>query len=387
MAGRARFTPVRAAGLAVVAAALIGVPAVFLGAGTDFRGRDHAVPDDGTMASDGLRDEQVPLELLGASGVLPKVATLRPEMVSSLTDLGAAYQATVAQAQASIPLLVLDAYRRAELILAQRIPGCGLQWPLLAGVGRVVSDHAGGGDLDPQGTTAGPILGPRLDGTPGRAKIADTDDGRLDGDQAWDRAAGPMQIIPPVWQRLGADSNGDGAASPHSVYDAALVAGRFLCEGGVDLRAPGQQVRAAFRYQRSETFVRAVILWARAYGAGLAPPTAPVPLPVLPDPETVTLPDEAPPPGPLPPGRARAPAASLAGPAPAGAPPAPSPLVRDGRTTTPDPTPTGSNPSLTETTTPDPTPSKTHPSLTKTTTPSPHRPKTTTPEFTPAEPL
>ena len=252
----------------------------------------------------------VTLEQLGASGVLPRGETLEPEVIASLAGAGL----QPAAGPNTIPAVLQDAYVRAEFVLAERASTCGLKWPLLAGVGKVVSEHALGGDLDPRGTTTGPILGPRLDGRPGIAKLTDTDDGRLDGDLAWDRAAGPMQLIPPVWQRVGADSDGDGTADPHNVYDAALTAGRFLCEGGADLRTVEGQAQAAFRYQRTESFVRATMAWMRTYGGATGEPVPPVAppgvLPVLPEPETVTL-SAAPPPARLPQGPVLAPPASL----------------------------------------------------------------------------
>ena len=134
------------------------------------------------------------------------------------------------------------------------MPDCGLQWPLVAGLGKVISDH--GGELDPAGTTKGPIFGPRLDGRPGLAQIIDTDNGRLDGDTGYDRAVGPMQIIPLVWSGVGADSDGDGKASPRSIYDSALAAGRYLCDDEAELDGAPAQAQALFHYQRSESFVR-----------------------------------------------------------------------------------------------------------------------------------
>ena len=38
--------------------------------------------------------------------------------------------------------------------------------------------------------------------------------GRLDGDDTWDRAVGPMQFIPSTWAWSGRDGDGDGVAQP-----------------------------------------------------------------------------------------------------------------------------------------------------------------------------
>ena len=64
------------------------------------------------------------------------------------------------------------------------MPGCHLTWPLLAGIGKVESAHASGGKVDANGTTRGRILGPVLNGGPGMAAIADTDQGRTTGTRA-----------------------------------------------------------------------------------------------------------------------------------------------------------------------------------------------------------
>ena len=60
-------------------------------------------------------------------------------------------------------------------------PGCNLPWQLLAAIGKVESGQARGGNVDANGTTITPILGPVLDGN-GFARITDTDNGAYDGD-------------------------------------------------------------------------------------------------------------------------------------------------------------------------------------------------------------
>src|SRR2546428_764976 len=79
------------------------------------------------------------------------------------------------------------------------------------------------GVVDANGTTVSPILGPVLDGN-GFAAIPDTDGGRLDGNQVWDRAVGPMQFLPSTWTTWSADGNGDHRADPNNVFDASLAA-------------------------------------------------------------------------------------------------------------------------------------------------------------------
>ena len=145
------------------------------------------------------------------------------------------------------------------------MPGCHLTWPLLAGIGKVESAHASGGKVEPNGNTRGKILGPVLDGGPGMAAIADTDQGVYDGNASWDRAVGPMQFIPGTWKMFGADGNGDGVKDPHNVFDAARAAGDYLCAGGANLADPQGLVQAVLRYNHSMDYVSTVLRWMQSY--------------------------------------------------------------------------------------------------------------------------
>jgi len=164
-----------------------------------------------------------------------------------------------------IPGTVLAAYQKAANDLALSMPGCHLTWPLLAGIGKVESAHASGGKVDANGNTRGKILGPVLDGGPGMAAIADTDQGLYDGSATWDRAVGPMQFIPGTWRAFGADGNGDGVKDPHNVFDAARAAGDYLCSGGANLADPQGLVQAVLRYNHSMDYVSTVLRWMQSY--------------------------------------------------------------------------------------------------------------------------
>ncbi|OLT49231.1 hypothetical protein BJF85_10280 [Saccharomonospora sp. CUA-673] len=170
-----------------------------------------------------------------------------------------------------IPGSMLAAYRQAADRLAAESPDCGVDWALLASVGRIESNHARGGFVDADGTTRERILGPVLDGGPGVAAIRDTDGGRLDGDPVWDRAVGPMQFIPATWQAFGADGTGSGQADPNNIHDATLAAGRYLCAGSSNLRDDNQLRGALHRYNNSSSYVATVIRWAEAYRTGALP--------------------------------------------------------------------------------------------------------------------
>ncbi|WP_228803930.1 lytic transglycosylase domain-containing protein [Nocardia higoensis] len=164
-----------------------------------------------------------------------------------------------------IPEIVLAAYRNAELAMESAMPGCGLRWNLLAGIGRIESAHASSGRTDAAGTTVSPIFGPALDGTlPGNEIIKAADGGYV-------RAIGPMQFLPSTWSRYSADGNGDGVADPHNVFDSALAAGKYLCSGGLDLTDPQQELRAVLRYNNSMAYAADVLSWSAAYRTGGAP--------------------------------------------------------------------------------------------------------------------
>lgn len=167
-----------------------------------------------------------------------------------------------------IPATVLQAYRRATDNVRAAKPECHLPLPLLAAIGRVESGHARGGNVDVQGTTRSPILGPRLDGGAGVAAIRDTDGGVYDGDTRWDRAVGPMQFIPATWRRWAADGNADGVSNPHNVFDATLAAGRYLCAAGRDVATPDGLQRAILAYNHSESYLNLVLAWMRLYDGG-----------------------------------------------------------------------------------------------------------------------
>lgn len=93
-----------------------------------------------------------------------------------------------AAARADIPAALLTLYRQA----AVRCPG--LPWPVLAGIGKVESNH----NRPPrQVSRAG--------------------------------AQGPMQFLPASWARYGTDGNADGLADPMEPADAIPAAADYLC--------------------------------------------------------------------------------------------------------------------------------------------------------------
>lgn len=161
-----------------------------------------------------------------------------------------------------IPAVAVRAYADAALTLAAEQPACHVGWTTLAGIATVESDHGrhGGGDLDEQGRTTVPIVGPALDGSPGLAAIpADAASTARHGDPVWDHAVGPFQFIGSTWERWSADGDGDGVEDPHDVDDAALAAARYLCAAGGDLRTGDGWSRAIRSYNHSDEYVLAVL--------------------------------------------------------------------------------------------------------------------------------
>lgn len=168
----------------------------------------------------------------------------------------------------NIPRAALQAYGYAARFLEVAEPECGLTWTLLAGIGTVESSHGryGGATLDMTGRPSSEIRGLPLDGSEGVQRIEDTDQGRLDGDEAFDRAVGPLQFIPGTWARWAADADGDGVADPDDIDDAALAAGNYLCEEAGDLRRPEGFWKAMLAYNASAEYVQDVLDHADHYG-------------------------------------------------------------------------------------------------------------------------
>lgn len=292
-----------------------------------------------------------------------------------------------------IPNVALNAYRVAAARIDAALPGCGIDWSLIAAIGRVESDHGqfGGATLGADGTSTPKIIGPALNGK-GFAFIHDTDQGRYDGDTVYDRAVGPMQFIPSTWVSYAVDGNGDSTASPFDINDTALAAAHYLCVAGGDLRSPAGQQRAVLAYNNSNAYLAEVLALARGYATGTqvdAPlvgstsggvpaPTGDYRAPAAPGPAPAAGPSSARqaarpatvaqrPASAQPAGRSSAPAAGGSAPAPAPAPRAPAAPV-------PAPAPASSPaaPPVTATTSPSPLPVPVPmPSLKPTTTTTP----------------
>lgn len=193
-----------------------------------------------------------PPQRLEIAAVAPTVASAPGEPApaavpaprSAVTTVDPAWVATTA-AKAGVPAVALQAYAAAQLAAPK---GCGLGWTTLAGIGWVESHHGTieGRTLSEAGFPSSPITGIPL--------------GELD------RAYGPMQFIPSTWATWGVDADGDGAADPQDINDAALAAAHYLCASG-SLATGRGWADAVFSYNHSQDYVNQVYAAAQAYAA------------------------------------------------------------------------------------------------------------------------
>lgn len=171
-----------------------------------------------------------------------------------------------------IPERALQAYVAAGTWAATNRPNCGLGWNTIAAIGLVETNHGRyeGSEIKPNGDLSQPIIGAQLDGGAGVANIPDSDNGRLDGDDEYDRAVGPMQFIPDSWNRHGMDGNGDGKRDPNNIDDAAMTAASYLCASGALGTAAGWE-RAILSYNNSLDYVERVYRSAMTYANTMDP--------------------------------------------------------------------------------------------------------------------
>ena len=223
-----------------------------------------------------------------------------------------------------IPAQALEAYQRGAQLVGAADPACGIDWALIAAIGKIESDHGryAGNGLDASGTVRPGIFGIPLNGSNSTAVVHDSDGGTIDRDPVWDRAVGPMQFIPGTWRTVGVDADGDGVKNPQNLSDAATATAVYLCSGPGDLTQPTDLRSAILRYNQSESYVQQVIAIADGYrrGVSVLPAQAlsaepPLPPPAPPHPPPAPPPPRAPPPPPV-----RPAAASKRSPQPAAGP-------------------------------------------------------------------
>jgi membrane-bound lytic murein transglycosylase B len=225
-----------------------------------------------------------------AAGAQPGTTTSQPGTASSSSDPATPAGNEVAQpaptqlprtldqwvtsvaSATGIPARAVEAYGNATLEITAEDPSCRVGWPTLAAIGVIESGHGTHGRtaLGDDGRPAVPIVGPALDGSPGRAAIhATADSTAWHGDPVWDHAVGPMQFIPSTWRRWAADGDGDGVADPQDIDDAALATARYLCAGSRDLSTWDGWHAAVLSYNHSEEYVQKVFGYASGYAAAV----------------------------------------------------------------------------------------------------------------------
>ncbi len=180
-----------------------------------------------------------PIFVLGVSaGAL--VATLLTGLAAiAATGAGQAETAVqgppaAAAAEAQIPPEYLRLYQQA----AARY---GLDWTILAGIGKVECDH--GRDADRSCRQQGAVNAAG--------------------------AGGPMQFLASTWSRYGVDGDGDGRIDRWDPADAIYGAANYLRASG----APGDYRGAIFAYNHADWYVEAVERWAAVYRGSAAADT------------------------------------------------------------------------------------------------------------------
>ena len=136
-----------------------------------------------------------------------------------------------ALAKSDIPPALLVLYMDA----AQTCPG--LPWAVLAGIGKVESDH-------------------------GRSRAPGIRSGsnKAGGE-------GPMQLLPTTFGEYAVDGDRDGTLNIYDPADATFTAAAMLCANGAASATPGGLSRAVYAYNHAQSYMAGVFAWAARYAA------------------------------------------------------------------------------------------------------------------------
>ncbi|MBG6055398.1 hypothetical protein IWX81_001809 [Salinibacterium sp. CAN_S4] len=174
--------------------------------------------------------------------------------------------ATETAGRTGIPQLALVAYAGAVVRSREVYPDCGIGWNTLAGIGLVESDHGrhGGSVVGDDFRVRPDIFGVVLDGGE-TENIPDSDGGSIDGIGDFDRAVGPMQLIPQTWQSWPSDGNGDGVGDPQNIADSAIAAANHMCRAATEMESPDGWRAGIAAYNNATTYGQAVATAAQRY--------------------------------------------------------------------------------------------------------------------------
>ncbi len=224
-----------------------------------------ATASDDSKASALPDGTTVPNEAIEAPASVPT-----PGVIAPAVPEGSADSVVSGASSNGIPAPAIAAYQRGAQIIDAADKSCNIPWELIAGIGRVESDHGryGGNTLTESGVSKPGIYGIALNGKNGTQAINDTDGGQLDNDTVFDRAVGPMQFIPSTWQVVKVDADGDSKRNPQDMDDAALATAVYLCSGKDNLSQRKGQEAAVFRYNHSQDYVNLVLRIMEAYSSG-----------------------------------------------------------------------------------------------------------------------
>lgn len=181
----------------------------------------------GVPGGDSSTDEPVSFPDAASPAPLDVTGAIDPEWIADISDA------------TGIPAVPLAAYVRAIAGAEVNFPGCTLSWNTLAAIGAIESDHGrhDGASSDDHGNVTPQIFGVPLTGGDVE-NIPDTDGGEFDQTSEFDRAIGPMQLIPSTWQSWAIDGNNDAVPDPHNIFDATLAAADYLCFHNPDWTTP-----------------------------------------------------------------------------------------------------------------------------------------------------
>jgi membrane-bound lytic murein transglycosylase B len=179
-------------------------------------------------------------------------------------------------ASTGIPQRALAAYAGAVLAKSKDGSHCTIGWNTVAAIGYAESRHGtfGGATIADDGTVSPAIYGVALSGGD-TEHITDSDGGELDGDVEFDRAIGPMQLIPQTWRNWHVDASGDGVEDPQNIDDAALATANYLCRSSKDFTTEAGWLTAVTSYNSAPAYIALVARTGEEYGAAVQSESAP----------------------------------------------------------------------------------------------------------------